>query len=85
MKKGTIKIKILSVTTALCISVSGAGAAVPEQQVAAKTKKVYIAPYMGKKYHRTMKCRGLNRAKKIKKVSLSSAKKQGRTKCKICY
>lgn len=39
-----------------------------------------------KKYHKTDKCKGLNRCSgEIKKITLAEAKDKSRTPCKICY
>jgi len=46
---------------------------------------VWIAPYSGKKYHRTSGCRGLSNARSTQSMSLSEAMAQGYTACKICY
>ena len=51
----------------------------------AKTKKVYIAPYSGKKYHNHKDCRGLRKARSKKRITLTKARKLGYKKCKICY
>ena len=52
--------------------------------VQAAATMVYIAPYEGEKYHKSKDCRGLNKAKSIKKLRLSVAKKDGYEPCKIC-
>ncbi|MCC6798193.1 MAG: hypothetical protein IT366_23975 [Candidatus Hydrogenedentes bacterium] len=46
---------------------------------------VWIAPYSGKKYHRTSGCRGLSNARSTQSLSLSEAMSQGYTACQICY
>lgn len=51
----------------------------------ARSAKVYIAPHSGKKYHRYRNCRGLRRARSVKKVSVKTAKRQHYKKCKICW
>lgn len=54
--------------------------------VLAKHKKTYVyITRTGIRYHRIKHCRGLSRAKRIYKVSLSTAKAYGLTKCKICW
>lgn len=44
-------------------------------------KVVYYAPTSGKKYHLNKNCRGLNRAKVVKSISLSEAKNKGLSLC----
>ena len=46
---------------------------------------VYIAPYHGKKYHRSPSCRGLNNADATQPISIEQARARGYTPCKICY
>ncbi|WP_125681153.1 hypothetical protein [Levilactobacillus yonginensis] len=48
--------------------------AAPTSTAEAKTQKIWIAPNHGKKYHYDKHCRGLNHAKKLKRVSLKWAK-----------
>ena len=45
------------------------------------SKRVYIAPYSGKKYHYNKNCRGLSSARSIEKVSLSYARSEGYGLC----
>lgn len=54
------------------------------QQAYAKSRKVYIAPYSGTKYHSTKYCRGLRRARSVQKITLKRAKALHYTKCKLC-
>lgn len=55
--------------------------------ISAGDSYVYICTGpQSKKYHKTDKCRGLNKCSgTIKKITLEEAKKIGRTPCKICY
>lgn len=55
------------------------------EQAYAKSRKVYIAPYSGSKYHSTKHCRGLRRARSVKKISVKTAKRQGYSKCRLCW
>lgn len=80
-----LKKRIVALTLALSVTIGGATPIIPANNVTAKTRKVYYAPYMGKKYHCTKTCRGLNRAREIRKISVKGAKKLHLTKCKICY
>jgi len=47
-------------------------------------RTVYIAPYSGRRWHTTPNCWGLSRARSVKPVSLSEARRRGLTPCKIC-
>jgi len=47
-------------------------------------RTVYIAPYSGRRWHTTRNCWGLSRARSVKPVSLSEARRRGLTPCKIC-
>lgn len=55
--------------------------------ISAGDSYVYICTGpQSKKYHKTEKCRGLNKCSgTIKKITLEEAKKINRTPCKICY
>jgi len=55
--------------------------------ISAGESYVYICTGpQSKKYHKTEKCRGLNKCSgTIKKITLEEAKKINRTPCKICY
>lgn len=87
MRKKWLKIcAILSVSFLLIFSGAALSTSIEQSQArtTSKVKYVYIAPVSGKKYHIRKSCRGLSRAKYIKRVKLSYAKKHYR-KCKICY
>jgi hypothetical protein len=58
---------------------------VPNVPTTEAAQKVYIAPTSGTKYHAIKRCRGLNRAKIIKKTTLKKAKRSGYKKCKLCW
>lgn len=55
--------------------------------ISAGESYVYICTGpQSKKYHKTDKCRGLNKCSgTIKKITLEEAKKINRTPCRICY
>ncbi|WP_125572838.1 hypothetical protein [Levilactobacillus huananensis] len=61
--------------------------AAPVTIAQARSSHVWIAPYKGKKYHFSKKCRGLRRARKVKRVTLKWAKKHHYKQCRIrgCY
>ncbi len=52
-----------------------------------KSETVYICTGpSSKRYHKTSRCRGLNRCSgEVISVSKSKAEAQGKTPCKICY
>lgn len=50
-----------------------------------KSSKYVYTTATGKKYHSRRSCPGLSHARKIYKTTVSNAKSQGLTKCKICY
>ena len=50
----------------------------------AQAAKVYVAPYSGVKYHSYRYCRGLSRARSVKKMAKKKARRLGYTKCKLC-
>lgn len=75
-------IKRFAATMAVSMAL-GVGVTTVEPPIqATATKRVYIAPSYGTKYHFKKHCRGLNRAKSKKKVTYKWAKKHGYTKCK---
>ena len=74
-----------SLTCLLVTTILISGTPIVPNHTTTAASKVYIAPYSGKKYHSTQRCRGLNRARYTKGVSLKYAKSHGYTKCKICY
>lgn len=45
---------------------------------------VYIAPYSGKRYHRSRECRGLRNARSVASTNRDKARADGYTPCKIC-
>lgn len=47
--------------------------------------KVYIAPHSGTKYHKSKRCRGLRRARGVKKISVKKAKRLHYKMCKVCW
>lgn len=66
----------------IAFTVSGTSTVVlSTPQAEAATKKVWIAPNHGKKYHYVKNCRGLNNAKHKKRITLKKAKKSGYTLC----
>jgi hypothetical protein len=80
----TVKNKILVMF--LCIMMATTTVSTVEPvTIQAKTTYVYITKSgRGKKYHAYKNCRTLRRSK-VGKIKLKSAKKQGLTKCKVCY
>lgn len=77
-KKWSFNSKGVSVSK-YCSSSSGGGGGSNSSSGSA----VYITA-AGSKYHVTQNCRGLSNAKSITKTTLSKAKAQGLTPCKIC-
>lgn len=80
--------KVLRKTALIVVStltLTGMLAPVTEPLVTAQAKssRVYIAPYQGKKYHFDKRCRGLRKARTLKKVSVKWAKQHGYKVCKI--
>lgn len=77
---------IMSVSFLLIVSGASLSAHIEQTRASttAKVKYVYIAPTSGKKFHSKKSCRGLRRARVIKRVKLSYAKRSY-SKCKICY
>jgi len=67
-----------------CMLIGAAAVSTPPIQASAKSTTVYITE-TGKCYHKSKKCRGLSRARKIYKTTLSDAKADGLRPCKICY
>ncbi|VDG20559.1 hypothetical protein [Lactiplantibacillus mudanjiangensis] len=76
-------LKRLTAMIMITFTLGGGLVSLPPENVQAKTAYVYIAPNHGKKYHFTSNCRGLNRAKRIKHVKLSWAKRHGYKRCKL--
>ena len=75
--------QFVAVTLAVVMAFSGS-VATPQVAYAA-SKKVYVAPESGTKYHCKKECRGLKNANEIVRMSKKKAKEQGYKKCKICY
>lgn len=63
------------------------GSSTPIEVKTTKEATVYICTgSKANKYHKTDRCRGLNRCSgSIKQLSISSAKSKGFSPCKICY
>nr|WP_268912349.1 hypothetical protein [Lentilactobacillus sp. SPB1-3]MCZ0976463.1 hypothetical protein [Lentilactobacillus sp. SPB1-3] len=70
------KFKKAAIITGLVFTVQTAGSAVvlPPVVSNARTTYVWIAPYQGRKYHYSRGCRGLNRARSTRHVTLHWAK-----------
>lgn len=68
------------------VSMALSGIGVPLLTATAEAKSyVVIAPMHGKKSHHSRHCRGLNAAKKLKRVTWKWAKHHHRPKCHYCY
>lgn len=77
----TLRKLTLLVTTTLTLTGMLAPVAAPTVNAEAKASKVIIAPHHGKKYHYSRGCRGLNHARRTKKVTLKWAKQHGYKLC----
>lgn len=86
MRKKWLKaLAIISVSFLLIFSGAALSSHVEQAQARSRTKYVYIAPRNGKKYHARRTCRGLRRARYVKRVTITYAKRHHYTRCKICY
>lgn len=78
------KLQRIVVTIMMFLSFGGSLAALPTEQAEAKARTVWIAPHHGRKHHHSRYCRGLNRARSKKHVSIKWARSHHYKICHWC-